>query len=99
MGGRQCRPRRDTSSRGRLVHVTPDPWEVSSLPGVSLGTSWYSADLDRHADITEARVVTPGPERTSSRRYGAASRSGPALSKSWTTTTRPRLVRYCWPWA
>ncbi|MGH3869053.1 MAG: radical SAM protein [Pseudonocardiaceae bacterium] len=38
-----------------LVHVTPDPWEVSSLPGVSLGTSWYSADLDRHADITGSK--------------------------------------------
>jgi MoaA/NifB/PqqE/SkfB family radical SAM enzyme len=38
-----------------LVHVTPDLWEVFSLPGVSLGTSWYSADLDRHADITGSK--------------------------------------------
>lgn len=35
-----------------LVHVTPALWELFSLPGVSLGTSWYSADSDRHADVT-----------------------------------------------
>ncbi len=35
-----------------LVHVRPELWELFSLPGVSLGTSWYSASPDRHADIT-----------------------------------------------
>jgi MoaA/NifB/PqqE/SkfB family radical SAM enzyme len=35
-----------------LVHVTPGLWEVLSQPGVSLGTSWYSADPARHAEVT-----------------------------------------------
>ena len=38
-----------------LVHVTPELWELFSLPGVSLGTSWYSADSDQHADITGSK--------------------------------------------
>lgn len=38
-----------------LVHVTPELWELFSLPGVSLGTSWYSADDDRHADVTGSK--------------------------------------------
>jgi MoaA/NifB/PqqE/SkfB family radical SAM enzyme len=35
-----------------LVHVTAELWELFSLPGVSLGTSWYSADPHKHAEIT-----------------------------------------------
>jgi MoaA/NifB/PqqE/SkfB family radical SAM enzyme len=35
-----------------LVHVTPELWELFQLPGVSLGTSWYSADPITHAKIT-----------------------------------------------
>lgn len=35
-----------------LVHVTPELWELFQLPGVSLGTSWYSADPIIHAKIT-----------------------------------------------
>jgi MoaA/NifB/PqqE/SkfB family radical SAM enzyme len=35
-----------------LVHVTPELWELFQLPGVSLGTSWYSADPTTHAKIT-----------------------------------------------
>ena len=35
-----------------LVHVTPELWELFQLPGVSVGTSWYSADPARHAKIT-----------------------------------------------
>jgi MoaA/NifB/PqqE/SkfB family radical SAM enzyme len=35
-----------------LVHVTRQQWEVFSLPGVSLATSWYSADPQQHAAIT-----------------------------------------------
>ena len=38
-----------------LVHVTPELWELFSLPGVSLGTSWYSADPERHADVTGSK--------------------------------------------
>jgi MoaA/NifB/PqqE/SkfB family radical SAM enzyme len=38
-----------------LVHVTPELWELFALPGVSLGTSWYSADSDRHADVTGSK--------------------------------------------
>ncbi len=39
-----------------LVHVTPDLWELFGQPGVSLGTSWYSADADTHAKITGSRA-------------------------------------------
>lgn len=35
-----------------LVHITPELWELLELPGVSLGTSWYSADPATHAQIT-----------------------------------------------
>jgi MoaA/NifB/PqqE/SkfB family radical SAM enzyme len=35
-----------------LVHVTPELWELWELPGVSLGTSWYAADPETHAQIT-----------------------------------------------
>ncbi|MGH3778057.1 MAG: radical SAM/SPASM domain-containing protein [Pseudonocardiaceae bacterium] len=38
-----------------LVHITLKLWELLSLPGVSLGTSWYSADPDRHADVTGSK--------------------------------------------
>lgn len=37
-----------------LVHVTDVMWEVFSLPGVSLGTSWYSGDPRKHAEVTGA---------------------------------------------
>lgn len=37
-----------------LVHVTEAMWEVFSLPGVSVGTSWYSADPHKHAEVTGA---------------------------------------------
>jgi MoaA/NifB/PqqE/SkfB family radical SAM enzyme len=39
-----------------LVHVTPDLWDLFSLPGVSIGFSWYSADPDKHAEITGSRA-------------------------------------------
>jgi MoaA/NifB/PqqE/SkfB family radical SAM enzyme len=39
-----------------LVHVTPDLWELFSLPGVSLGFSWYSADPGKHAEVTGSRA-------------------------------------------
>jgi MoaA/NifB/PqqE/SkfB family radical SAM enzyme len=39
-----------------LVHVTPELWELFSQPGVSLGTSWYSADENTHAKITSSRA-------------------------------------------
>lgn len=35
-----------------LVHVAPELWELFELPGVSLGTSWYSADPVMRAKIT-----------------------------------------------
>lgn len=35
-----------------LVHVTAALWETFSRPGVSLATSYYSADPERHAAIT-----------------------------------------------
>ena len=37
-----------------LVHVTPELWELFSLPGVSIGFSWYSADPGKHAGRTQA---------------------------------------------
>jgi sulfatase maturation enzyme AslB (radical SAM superfamily) len=39
-----------------LVHVSPELWELFSRPGVSLGTSWYSADPAMHAEITGSRA-------------------------------------------
>lgn len=39
-----------------LVHVTGELWELFSRPGVSLGTSWYSADPGKHAEITSSRA-------------------------------------------
>lgn len=47
----------------------------------------------------QAWAVMPGLGRTSSRRSGAASRSGPGSSRSWTGKTRPRLARSCSRWA
>lgn len=38
-----------------LVHITPELWELFSRQGVSLGTSWYSTDADRHADVTGSK--------------------------------------------
>jgi MoaA/NifB/PqqE/SkfB family radical SAM enzyme len=35
-----------------LVHVTPAMWELFTLPGVSLATSWYTSDRRQHAAIT-----------------------------------------------
>jgi len=35
-----------------LVHVTAQLWELFSLPGVSVGFSWYSADPGKHAEVT-----------------------------------------------
>lgn len=35
-----------------LVHVTAALWETFSQPGVSLATSYYSTDAERHAAIT-----------------------------------------------
>lgn len=35
-----------------LVHVTPALWELFTLPGVSLATSWYTSDRAQHAAIT-----------------------------------------------
>jgi sulfatase maturation enzyme AslB (radical SAM superfamily) len=39
-----------------LVHVTPPLWDLFSQPGMSLGTSWYSADPGTHAEITGSRA-------------------------------------------
>jgi MoaA/NifB/PqqE/SkfB family radical SAM enzyme len=38
-----------------LVRVTPGMWELFSMPGVSLATSWYTADRGQHAVITGGR--------------------------------------------
>lgn len=35
-----------------LVHVTDAHWDLFTLPGVSLGTSWYAADPETHARVT-----------------------------------------------
>jgi MoaA/NifB/PqqE/SkfB family radical SAM enzyme len=35
-----------------LVHVTDAHWELFTMPGVSLGTSWYAANPEKHAEIT-----------------------------------------------
>jgi hypothetical protein len=39
-----------------LVHVTPELWDLFSRPGVSLGTSWYSADPGKHGEVTGSRA-------------------------------------------
>lgn len=39
-----------------LVHVTPQLWELFSMPGLSLGFSWYSADHGKHAEVTGSRA-------------------------------------------
>ncbi|MBV9012637.1 MAG: radical SAM protein [Pseudonocardiales bacterium] len=67
-----------------LVHVTPELWGLFSLPGVSLGTSWYSADPDRHADITGkwAAWTTPVDCARSSRSSGR-----PRVSRSASAAT------------
>lgn len=39
-----------------LVRITPELWEQFSRPGISLGTSWYSADPALHATITGSRA-------------------------------------------
>ncbi|MGH3823632.1 MAG: radical SAM protein [Pseudonocardiaceae bacterium] len=38
-----------------LVHVRPVLWEMFSLPGVSLATSYYSDESDQHEAITGRR--------------------------------------------
>lgn len=38
------------------MHLTPGLWELFSLPGVSLGFSWYSADAGKHAEVTGSRA-------------------------------------------
>ena len=38
-----------------LTHVTQAQWDVLSLPGVSLATSWYTADPEVHAQVTGNR--------------------------------------------
>lgn len=40
-----------------LVRVTPPLWELLTAPGVSLSTSWYSADPAVHAQITGSRTA------------------------------------------
>lgn len=35
-----------------LVHVTDALWELFALPGVRLGTSWYSKDPAKHGEVT-----------------------------------------------
>lgn len=39
-----------------LVHVTAQLWELFSLPGVSVGFSWYSADSRKHAEVTGSQA-------------------------------------------
>lgn len=34
-----------------LLHISEELWELFTMPGVSLGTSWYSADPQEHAAI------------------------------------------------
>ncbi|MCF2527048.1 radical SAM protein [Yinghuangia soli] len=49
-----------------LVHVTPAWWALFRRPGVSLATSYYSADADAHNEVTrrpshprtEANIIT-----------------------------------------
>src|SRR5216683_4842674 len=35
-----------------LVHISAEQWEMLSLPGISLATSWYTDDPSQHAAIT-----------------------------------------------
>lgn len=53
-----------------LVHIRPELWELFSRPGVSLGTSWYSANPDRHADVTGS--LGSRPDQGEHRRGAAA---------------------------
>ncbi|KPI01844.1 Radical SAM domain protein [Actinobacteria bacterium OK074] len=38
-----------------LIHVRPAMWDVFSLPGIILGTSYYSDRADEHEQITKVR--------------------------------------------
>lgn len=40
-----------------LVRVTPQLWELLARPGVSLSTSWYTADPAVHAQITRSKTA------------------------------------------
>jgi sulfatase maturation enzyme AslB (radical SAM superfamily) len=79
-----------------LVHVTPELWELFFLPGVSLGTSWYSADPDQRADITGSKgshARTRGNIAEALRR-GIPIRAGivEVLDGQDTATTRAELL-------
>jgi MoaA/NifB/PqqE/SkfB family radical SAM enzyme len=39
-----------------LAHIAPEVWELFSLPGVSIGFSWYSAGPSKHGEITRSRA-------------------------------------------
>jgi MoaA/NifB/PqqE/SkfB family radical SAM enzyme len=39
-----------------MVHVSGEMWELFTTPGVLVGFSWYSADPDRHAEVTGNRA-------------------------------------------
>ena len=60
-----------------LVHVTPDQWELFRAPGVSLGTSYYSAGAEAHDAVTgraSHRKTRANIERAIN--YGVALRVG-----------------------
>jgi MoaA/NifB/PqqE/SkfB family radical SAM enzyme len=40
-----------------LVRVTPTVWDLLASPGVSLSTSWYTADPEIHARITGSKTA------------------------------------------
>lgn len=40
-----------------LVRVTPAGWALLTSPGVSLSTSWYTADPEVHARITGSKIA------------------------------------------
>ncbi len=68
-----------------LVHVSPRWWDLFQRAGVSVATSYYSADPAEHNAVTR-RPPKPVPARTSSGRSGLGSRCAPVSSTPATAT-------------
>lgn len=78
-----------------LVHVSAEQWEAFSIPGVSLATSWYSADRKQHAAITGRDTY----RQTKANIIEALRRSVPCallLSVELSQTRGPRKRRRYW---
>jgi MoaA/NifB/PqqE/SkfB family radical SAM enzyme len=81
-----------------LVHVTPELWELLELPGVSLGTSWYSADPVTHAKITGTVGSYWRTQANIAEALQRGIQSGPGSWRSLMGRTSTVPVLACWSW-